>query len=60
MQLLRFVNVAVDLAMSEMIQDGQDINDDKSGYLWVKSERRRSELPEYVIRKAPDLRGLFV
>lgn len=29
MQLLRFVNVAVVLAMSEMIQDGQDI----SGYL---------------------------
>jgi len=42
MKILRFGNVAVVLAMSEMLENGTDINQDISGYLLVKSEGRWS------------------
>jgi hypothetical protein len=42
MNILRFGNVAVVLAMSEMLENGTDVNHDISGYLLVKSEGRWS------------------
>jgi hypothetical protein len=42
MQILRFGNVAVVLAMSEMLENGSEVNHDISGYLLVKSEGRWS------------------
>jgi len=42
MKIMRFGNVAVVLAMSEMLENGADINQDISGYLLVKSEGRWS------------------
>ncbi|MCR9110871.1 hypothetical protein [Marivita sp. XM-24bin2] len=42
MKVLRFGNIAVVLAMSELLEDGSDINHDISGYLLVKSEGRWS------------------
>ena len=42
MKLLRFGNIAVVLAMSELLEDGKEINHDISGYLLVKSEGRWS------------------
>lgn len=42
MKILRFGNVAVVLAMSEMLENGTDVNHDISGYLLVKSEGRWS------------------
>ena len=42
MKILRFGNMAVVLAVSEMLEDGTDINHDISGYLLVKSEGRWS------------------
>lgn len=42
MKLLRFGNIAVVLAMSELLEDGKEINHDVSGYLLVKSEGRWS------------------
>ena len=44
MKVLRFGNIAVVLAMSELLEDGSDINHDISGYLLVKSEGRWSIL----------------
>ena len=44
MEILRFGNIAVVLAMSELLEDGSDINHDISGYLLVKSEGRWSIL----------------
>jgi hypothetical protein len=38
MKIMRFGNVAVVLAMSEMLENGADVNHDISGYLLVKSE----------------------
>lgn len=38
MQILRFGNVAVVLAMSELLENGEDVNHDISGYLLVKSD----------------------
>ena len=42
MKILRFGNVAVVLAMSEMLENGEDKNYDISGYLLVKSEGKWS------------------
>jgi hypothetical protein len=42
MKILRFGNVAVVLAMSEMLENGSEVNHDLSGYLLVKSEGRWS------------------
>ena len=42
MKILRFGNVAVVLAMSEMLENGEELNHDVSGYLLVKSEGRWS------------------
>lgn len=38
MQVLRFGNVAVVLAMSELLENGSEVNHDISGYLLVKSD----------------------
>lgn len=40
MKILHFGNVAVVLAMSEMLENGKDVNHDISAYLLVKSEGR--------------------
>jgi len=42
MKILRFGNVAVVLAMSELLENGEDVNHDISGYLLVKSHGRWS------------------
>jgi hypothetical protein len=42
MKIMRFGNVAVVLAMSEMLENGSDVNHDISGYLLAKSEGRWS------------------
>ena len=42
MKILRFGNVSVVLAMSEMLKNGDDVNHNISGYLLVKSEGRWS------------------
>lgn len=42
MKILRFGNIAVVLAMSELIENGAEINHDISGYLLVKSAGRWS------------------
>lgn len=42
MKILRFGNVAVVLALSEMLENGSEINHDISGYLLVKSDGRWS------------------
>jgi len=42
MKIMRFGNIAVVLAMSEMLENGNDVNQDISGYLLVKSEGRWS------------------
>lgn len=42
MQVLRFGDVAVVLAMSELLENGEDVNHDISGYLLVKSDGRWS------------------
>ena len=42
MSILRFGNVAVVLAMSELLENGSEVNHDISGYLLVKSEGRWS------------------
>ena len=42
MKIMRFGNVAVVLAMSEMLENGTDVNHDISGYLLVKTEGRWS------------------
>jgi hypothetical protein len=42
MKVLQFGNVAVVLAMSEMLENGTDVNHDISGYLLLKSEGRWS------------------
>ncbi len=38
MKIMRFGNIAVVLAMSELLENGKEINHDISGYLLVKSE----------------------
>ncbi|UCE32234.1 MAG: hypothetical protein JSW68_04765 [Burkholderiales bacterium] len=38
MKILRFGNVAVVLALSEMLENGSTVNHDLSGYLLVKSQ----------------------
>ena len=38
MKILRFGNVAVALALSEMLENGEEENQDISGYLLVKSD----------------------
>jgi hypothetical protein len=40
MKILRFGNIAVVLAMSELLENGSEINHDISGYLLVKSDGR--------------------
>ena len=42
MRIQRFGNVAVVLAMSEMLENGSELNHDVSGYLLVKSDGRWS------------------
>lgn len=42
MKILRFGNVAVVLGMSELLENGADVNHDISGYLLVKSDGRWS------------------
>jgi hypothetical protein len=42
MKILQFGNIAVVLAMSEMLENGSELNHDISGYLLVKSEGRWS------------------
>ena len=42
MKILRFGNVAVVLAMSELLENGADVSHDISGYLLVKSDSRWS------------------
>ena len=42
MKILRFGNIAVVLAMSELLENGTDTNHDVSAYLLVKSEGRWS------------------
>ncbi|WP_135504129.1 hypothetical protein [Roseovarius aestuariivivens] len=44
MKILRFGNIAVVLAMSELLENGTDVCHDISGYLLVKSEGRWSIL----------------
>ena len=44
MKILRFGNIAVVLALSELLEDGSEINHDISGYLLVKSDGRWSIL----------------
>lgn len=40
MKILRFGNIAVVMAMSEMLENGSELNHDISGYLLIKSEGR--------------------
>ena len=40
MRILRFGNLAVVLALSEMLENGTELNRDVSGYLLVKSDNR--------------------
>lgn len=40
MKVLRFGNVAVVLALSEMLENGSEVNHDISGYLLIKSDGR--------------------
>jgi len=42
MKILQFGNVAVVLAMSELLENGTDVNHDISGYLLVKSDGKWS------------------
>lgn len=42
MKILQFGNVAIVLAMSELLENGKDVSHDISGYLLVKSEGRWS------------------
>ena len=42
MKILRFGNIAVVLAMSELVENGEDVSHDISGYLLVKSDGRWS------------------
>jgi hypothetical protein len=42
MKILRFGNVAVVLALSEMLGNGSEINHDISGYFLIKSDGRWS------------------
>ncbi|MDU8946652.1 nuclear transport factor 2 family protein [Ovoidimarina sediminis] len=42
MKILRFGNIAVVLALSELLEDGSDVSHDISGYLLVKSDGRWS------------------
>ena len=42
MKILRFGNLAVVLALSEMLENGEEVNHDVSGYLLVKSDGRWS------------------
>lgn len=42
MKILRFGNIAVVLAMSELLENGEEENHDISGYLLVKSEGKWS------------------
>ncbi len=42
MNIMRFGNIAVVLAMSELTENGTELNHDISGYLLVKSEGRWS------------------
>jgi hypothetical protein len=42
MKILRFGNIAVVLAMSELLENGSEVNHDVSGYLLVKSDGRWS------------------
>lgn len=42
LKILRFGNIAVVFAMSELLENGTDVNHDISGYLLVKSEGRWS------------------
>jgi len=42
MKIVRFGNVAIVLAMSELLENGKEENHDVSGYLLVKSEGRWS------------------
>ncbi|WP_435256433.1 hypothetical protein ACSBLW_09730 [Thioclava sp. FR2] len=42
MRILRFGNIAVVLALSEMLENGVEMNHDVSGYLLVKSDGRWS------------------
>ena len=42
MQILRFGNVCVVLAMSELLENGKDVGHDISGFLLVKSDGRWS------------------
>ena len=44
MKIIRFGNIAVVLAMSELLEDRSETNHDISGYLLVKSEGRWSIL----------------
>lgn len=41
-RIMRFGNVAVVLAVSELLENGEDVNHDISGYLLVKSDGRWS------------------
>lgn len=40
MKILRFGNIAAVLALSEMLENGSEVNHDISGYLLIKSEGR--------------------
>ena len=42
MKILHFGNIAVVLAMSELLENGEEENQDVSGYLLVKSEGKWS------------------
>jgi hypothetical protein len=42
MKILRYSNIAVVLAMSELLENGSETNHDISGYLLVKSDGRWS------------------
>jgi hypothetical protein len=42
MRIMRFGNIAVVLGVSELLEDGTDVNHDVSGYVLVKSEGRWS------------------
>ena len=42
MKILQFGNIAVVLAMSELLENGEDVNHDISAYLLVKSDGRWS------------------
>lgn len=53
-KLLRFGNIAVAFAVSELLEDGTDVFHDISGYLLIKSEGRWSIMAHAWDQAGPD------